>query len=120
MPEGAIERRLERIEERQQQIIVAIERLTLKAEVNAGTVSAVIAEVGGAPDVATRQGRLTMRDRIHDLENDTAAATAAKAALEAATAARIGQWTVREKTLVGLCAIGTFAMSLLRVAGIGV
>jgi len=119
MPEGSTERRLERLEARQESLLLAIERLTAKVEGNSVNIAAIVGEVGGVQDLATRQGRPTLRDRVHLLENDTAAATAAKAALQAAQNTRAGQWTMREKTLVGLCAVGTFALSILRAFGIG-
>jgi hypothetical protein len=119
MPEGSIERRLERIEERQQEMLVAIERLMQRAETNASGISSIVGEIGGVTDLAIRQGRPTLRDRVHRLENDTAAATAAKAALQAAQNARASNWTLREKVLVGACAVGTFALSVARAFGIG-
>lgn len=115
-------RRLERLEERQTEII---ERLTA----NTGRLSdmqedlrAVVAELGGAPDTATRGPRDTIRWRLHQLENSAYAAEYAQEALKAAEAARQAaaekQWSVTQKiglfVFAGIAALGT----ILRLAGL--
>ena len=114
-------RRLERLEERQTEII---ERLAA----NSGRISdiqedlkALMAEIGGAPDSSSRGPRDTLRWRVHQLENSAYAADYARQALEAAEAARDSanekQWSVLQKiglfVFAGTGAIGT----LLTIAG---
>lgn len=116
-------RRLERLEERQTEII---ERLTA----NSGRLTdiqddlrAVIAEVGGAPDVATRGPRDNLRWRIHQLENSAYAAEYAKEALKAAEAARESanekQWSIWQKGGLFLFAFIGAIGTLLSLVGHG-
>lgn len=70
-------------------------------------------EIGGAPRIGIRGSRRSMRQRLHDLENDKAAATAAEAALAAATAVRKEAWTTFQKAGLFVFAGGGFVMALI-------
>lgn len=70
-------------------------------------------EIGGAPRVGIRGERKNMRQRIHDLENDRAAAIAATAALETARAVRSETWTRAQKIGLFAFAAGGFVIALL-------
>lgn len=83
------------------------------------TVAALEYEVGGAPKVAMRGSRKSMRDRLHDLETDREAARAARVALEAATTIRQAAWTRGEKVALFVFAAVAAGASLLRLFGFG-
>lgn len=70
-------------------------------------------EIGGAPRVGIRGDRKSMRDRLHDLENDKAAALAATAALEAVQAMKRETWTNFQKIGLFVFAGGGFVIALL-------
>ncbi len=84
-----------------------------------GTVADLVAEVGGVVPWESRGQRVTVRERVHLLENDRATAIAATAALKSAEATKRQAWSVWEKGgLFLLAALGT-ASGLLRLFGIG-
>ena len=107
-------RRLERLEERQTEIIERLAsnsgRLTDLQE----DVKALVAEIGGAPEPHARGPRDTLRYRLHQLENSAYAAEYAKQALEAAQSAADSaaakQWSVLQK-------VGLFIFAFLGAAG---
>lgn len=108
-------RRLERLEERQLDMLQQMTESAAVLKNMSDDVKAVAAEVGGAPDTTVRGERETLRWRVHNLENSAAAAAYAKDALAAAqsanTTAKARQWSIREKLILlafaGIGAIGT-------------
>lgn len=80
---------------------------------------ALVREVGG---ISVGNGDFKpMRRRVHDLETNTAASTAAKAALEAAEAIRRDGWSFWQKFAVtvfaGIGAVGTIVSTVVLVRG---
>ncbi len=84
------------------------------------TIDAIEHELGGAPKVELRrEERRTIRGRLHELENDKAAASIAHAALQAAEAARGRSWSTAQKATVFVIGIVTAVLTILRFAGYG-
>ena len=96
MPD-TLEARLSRIESALGDLRVAVAELRHVADEAIEDLRAIDAEVGGAPTTDTRLGRLTLRARVHALENDRAAALAARAAVETARAMRDQAWSRAQK-----------------------
>lgn len=119
MGEAGITERLQRIEDAQTGQTVQLVQLIAMAETMADTLAAVVAELGGAPNVNVRGERPPIRYRLHKLENDQAAARAAQAALEAAKAAKSLAWSKRQKVaLFGVAVVGA-VLGLLSFLGLG-
>lgn len=69
-------------------------------------------EIGGAPRVGIRGSRRSMRQRLHDLENDRAAAMAAQAALDATANLKRETWSTFQKVGLFIFAGGGFIIAL--------
>lgn len=114
-----LKRRLDRIESNQQEMRQTLTEISAAAKQMNGTVINILAELGEAPDYRLRGDRPTIRDRIHELQNESAAAKIAASALEAMKAAQAQTWSRREK--IGLFTFATLgaASYLLRLFGVG-
>ena len=109
--EGDLDR-LERFEERQLAILEQVREVKARLDSLNGSVSDILAELGGAPTRTFRDPtRKTIRRRIHDLENDRASALIARAALESAELTRRQTWSRREKVLLFVFATFAFISS---------
>jgi chromosome segregation ATPase len=91
-------------------------------EVN-GHIADLMLEVGDAPDHKFRQpGRPNLRERVHQLESNEAAAkiaaTAASAALEAVKESKRQQWTTWQKAALFVIALVGMVLGILAAIGI--
>lgn len=119
MPDGNLTTRLDRLETQQGEMLVQLTRISDRLETLGGTVSDVVAEVGGVPPRETRGSRQTMRDSLHDLK-----AVVNPAAMEAAFRKVLNEqhaayWTRWQKavTVTGVLVGATAAV--LRLTGVG-
>lgn len=116
---GDESRRLERIEAQMDEILVRLERIDSRSANHADQLAAVFAEVGGVEVLASRGGRPSLRDRLHALEDDSAAARLGTQLLAEQKARARARWTTPQKVaLFAFAAVGA-ASSLLRLLGIG-
>jgi hypothetical protein len=67
VPDGSITTRLDRIEQKQADLLVAIQELRDSQQAARETLADVVAEIGGAPPRDTRGDRPTIRDSVHEL-----------------------------------------------------
>ena len=111
--------RLARLEQGQADIKAALAGVRERLDTLAGYAEDLMAEVGGVPGTAARGDRLTLRDRLHTLEDDRAAAKAVTHALEEGRMAHARAWGTWQKVGLFVFAGGAFVMGLLRVFGIG-
>jgi len=72
---------MQEIDDRLGRIEVALTEVRTDIKYMNGTVADLVAEIGSVPPSNARGGRSTLRDRLHVIENDNAAAKAAEAAL---------------------------------------
>ena len=100
---------------------LAEEAATIRVQLDSinGTVADVVAELGGVVPWGARGRRVTVRERIHELENDRATAMAARAALRASEQAKGRSWSIYEKAGLFLLAAAGTAASIARVFGVG-
>ena len=111
--------RLNRVEEKQIDMIATLAENTVMLRGIAETQEAVVAEIGGAPDPMTRGPRDTVRWRLHRLENDQSAARAAEAALATAEASKANAWTQRQKVALFVFAVIGTVLGVLGFFGFG-
>lgn len=119
MPDGGLERRLERIEERQDSMLETLAVIREKVTQTNGSVADLVAEVGRVPKIETRQGRLPITDRLHTIEAVVSPVSMSAALTSALDERRGATWTRTQKvvTMVGVAiAAGT---SILHALGIG-
>ena len=119
MPEGNITTRLDRIEQKQTEMLVMLRELEDGQIAARETLFDVVAEIGGAPPRATRGNRATVRDSIHELRG-----FCTPLAMEA-TFRRILQdqratfWTRWQKAITVTGVIVGSVAAVLRLAGVG-
>lgn len=119
MSTGSVDHKLERIEDRQTEILVQLAAVVSKLDKVNGSVADLLAEVGNVPPVEARGDRKTITSRMHSIE-----ATMSPAAFEAAMTRVMShrrvaiwkQWQLR-LTLASVV-IGT-VVTILRFAGFG-
>lgn len=111
------DQRFDKIDEKLTQLLIADVRIADRLDKLDEDFVAIIAEVGGVPQLEVRGERLPLRKRIHKLENDQAAAKIAGAALKAAQAANSNAWSRRQKVLLFVFTASTFVETLLHVLG---
>ncbi len=99
---------------------IALKDLQASVDNVNGHIADVLMEVGDAPDHRFREkDRLTLRTRVHKLENDSAAASIAQTALEKANELRGQAWTRGQKLgLFAFAFVGALGV-VLRVFGVG-
>lgn len=119
MPEGGLERRLERIEARQDTMLETLSVIREKVEQTNGSVADIAAEVGRIPPWETRGDRLPITDRLHSIEAVVSPTAMQSAVLAALDARRASTWTAGQKvvTMAGVLVGAVFAA--LRFAGYG-
>lgn len=119
MPEGSVERRLDRIESRQDQMVETLAVIREKVEQTNGHVDDVLAEIGRVPPMEARAGRLPITDRLHSIEA-VVTPVAMQAAVHTALDQRRGlTWTRAQKGVtIGGVVVGT-VFTVLRFAGLG-
>ncbi len=84
-----------------------------------GHVADVLLELGTVPDHRYREpDRLTVTKRLHMLENDSAAARIAGAALASAEASKAQAWTRWQKIALFLIAVVGMILGILAAVGI--
>lgn len=119
MPGDAIERRLERIEARQDTMLETLVVIRQQVEQTNGSVGDLVAEVGRVPAIEARAGRLPITDRLHTVEAVVSPAALQAAVLGALDARRASTWTKGQKVLtMGAVLLGT-AVTIARFAGFG-
>ncbi len=119
MPTNDLGNRVDRNDERLNEILVIVTRNSGKIQRLEDDLDSIVAELGGAPMTGSRGDRRTLRWRLHQLENDQAAAKAAKAALEAATEAKRTAWSNTQKGFLFLFAALAAVLGLLNYLGVG-
>lgn len=119
MPEGGLERRLERIETRQDTMLETLAVIREKVTATNGHVEDISAEVGRVPAWETRGERLPITDRLHSIEA-VVTPVAMQAALSAALNQRRGVTWARWQVLVTMSGVVVGAtFTVLRFAGYG-
>lgn len=84
-----------------------------------GHVADVLMELGTVPDHRYRESdRLTVTKRLHMLENDSAAAKIAGAALASAEASKKQAWSAWQKTALFVIALVGMILGILAAIGI--
>ncbi len=84
-----------------------------------GHVADVLMELGTVPDHRYREpSRLTVTNRLHKLENDSASARIAGAALAAAEASKEQAWTRWQKIALFLIAVVGMILGILAAVGV--
>ncbi len=84
-----------------------------------GHVADVLMELGTVPDHRYREpSRLTVTNRLHKLENDSASARIAGAALAAAEASKEQAWTRWQKIALFVIAVVGMILGILAAIGI--
>ncbi len=112
--------RLDRMESRQIEQGERLVRIEDSVDHANGKLARVTAEVGyGLPEPSQRGERRSLRNRVHDLENERRAGEIARQALTAAKKANSQAWTRWQKILLFVFAVATTTASLLRLAGFG-
>lgn len=111
--------RFDKMDNTLDEVLIRLERIDNRMERHADTIAALVAEVGGVQDVTTRRNRPTMRDRIHSIESDRAAARITAKAIEQMQKRSRQSWSVREKVALFAIAAGGLAVSALRLIGVG-
>lgn len=99
MPEGALERRLERIESRQDAMLETLAVIRQKVEQTNGSVGDLVAEVGRVPPVEARAGRVPITDRLHAIEAVVTPTAMQASVLAALDSRRASTWTKGQKIL---------------------
>jgi hypothetical protein len=119
MPEGGLERRLERIESRQDTMLETLSVIREKVTATNGHVEDLAAEVGRVPAWETRGDRKPITDRLHNIEAVVTPTAMRAAFLSALDSRRASTWTKGQKvaTMAGVL-IGAVA-AVLRFAGYG-
>lgn len=119
MPEMALERRLERIESRQDIIIESLAVVREKVEQTNGSVADIVAEVGRIPTWEARGERLPITDRLHSIEAVVTPTAMQAAGLAALDRRRASTWTAWQKVVtMGGVLVGAI-FTILRFAGYG-
>ena len=119
MPDGSITTRLDRIEQKQIEMLVTLKALEDGQAAERETLEDVVAELGGAPPRETRGNRQTVRDSIHELRGWCAPVAMEAAFRRVLNEKRATYWTRWQKgiTVTGVI-VGSLA-AVLRLAGVG-
>jgi hypothetical protein len=119
-------RRLGRLETNQLKMVELLGRIESHLKDMNGDLRDVKAEVGSIPDSGARGSREPLGFRLHRLENDNAAASAAEAALASADVSRDQAatskqqaWSWKQKNVLFAFAALAAIDTLLRLFGIG-
>lgn len=119
MPEGGLERRLERIEARQDTTLETLAVIREKVTQTNGGVQDLVAEVGRVPAWETRGERRPITDRLHNIEAVVSPTAMQAAVIAALDSRRASTWTKREKLVtMGAVLVGV-VIAILSFLGLG-
>lgn len=119
MPEGGLERRLERIEARQDTMLETLAVIRQKVEQTNGSVADIAAEIGRVPAWETRGDRLPITDRIHAIEAVISPVALTALITDAMSHKRASTWTAGQKVLTMSAVLVGTVFTVLRFAGYG-
>jgi hypothetical protein len=119
MSDGSLERRFDRFDERQTEILVTLGAVEGKLDKVNGSVADLLAEVGNVPERDARGDRKTITSRMHALE-----ATVSPSAIEASMTRvlakrRVAIWKAWQLRLTLLSVVVGMVFTVLRFAGFG-
>jgi hypothetical protein len=119
MSDGNLERRFDRFDERQTEILVQLGTMEGKLDKVNGSVADLLAEVGNVPDADARGDRKTITTRLHSLES-TVSPSAIEAAMTRVLAKRrVAIWKAWQLRLTLLSVVVGMIFTVLRFAGYG-
>lgn len=119
MPEGSIERRLDRIEESVLSVRETQVHLVAQIEEMNGHVQDLQAEVGRVPRFSQRGQRLPITDRLHTIENVVSPAAQEAMMHRVLDSRKAAGWThVQKRALFATAIVGAIA-SVSRLFGLG-
>lgn len=119
MPEGGLEKRLERIEAHQDAMLETLAVIRFKVEQTNGHVDDMLAEVGRVPPVKARGARLPITDRLHNIESVVTPVALEATVVNALRKERSHGWTVLQKVALFAVAFAGAVEGLLRLFGVG-
>jgi hypothetical protein len=113
------EARLARIETRQDEMIATLAVIRERVEATNGFVDDLRAEVGRVPLLAARGARLSLTDRMHEVEGTVTPVSIEAAVHRALDARRNTAWTRGQKAMLFAFAAVASVIGLLNFLGLG-